>query len=391
MPSTADRERWITSTIQLTRVDDILRTSWLQVSHTEWAGLVFRSPDINLTQVSCLNEEEAAPIIEATWNERFVFGQPFIRYPIINYPDGDWDLVTKMDHAVYDGTLLRIFDDHYGPILRGQPVPRHTEFRDFAFHIFEADHSKSLIYWSKRMDRWDEAARHNQASWAKATAPCTNAVIKRPLSTSNVDQVANTLGVTPSIFFQGAFQVWLARATGTHDVGFDYLLTGRNVNLPEPQTINGTVANFLPVRVKISPEELLSSFLTRVQDDFWAMTDHGDVGLDDIYGAARLDRQQVGNRALFIFQPFEPAPRDDPNADFRWLIMAKCKVRMPAPYALVVEVHKAPDNAHSLKMSYDQTIIDTEKAGKIADDITEIVNKMMDLSGSLVKMRVTDI
>ncbi|EXL90525.1 hypothetical protein NOF04DRAFT_20553 [Fusarium oxysporum II5] len=172
---------------------------------------------------------------------------------------------------------------------------------------------------------------------------------------------------------------------------FISISAGRNVDLPEPQTINGTAANFLPVRVNIGPQELLSSFLGRVQDDFWAMTDHGDVGLDDIYRAASLDRQQVGNRALFIFQPFEPAPKDDPNVDYRWLIMAKCKVRMPSPYALVVEVHKAPNNTHSLKISYDQAIIDPDKAGKIADEITEIVDKMMDLSTSLVMKRVIDI
>lgn len=151
--------------------------------------------------------------------------------------------------------------------------------------------------------------------------------------------MAKCLGVTPSILFQGAFQLWLGRAGAVDDVGFDYLLTGRNVELPEPQTINATVANFLPVRATIDQDETLTDFLGRTQDDFWTVTDHGNVGLDQIDQAAKLDRNQVGNRVLLIFQPFEPVSPSDPEEHLRWLVMAICQVRMPTPYALVVEVH----------------------------------------------------
>ncbi|KAL0937078.1 bacitracin synthase 3 [Colletotrichum truncatum] len=391
MPSGVDWERWVESTTELTKVEDILRTSWMKLSETEWIGMVLRSPQLDLTCVRCQNEQEAASVIEATWNERFVFGKPFIRYTIITYPDNSWDLVTKLDHAVYDGTLLRIFDDHYGSILRKQPIPRHTTFKDFAFYIFESDKSRSLDYWTKRLDGWDAAVSLHQASWAKAPSPCTDSIIRRPLSTAGVDQAANSLGVTPSILFQGSFQLWLAGATASSDVGFDYLLTGRNVDLPEPQTINGTVANFLPVRATVDPEEHLASFLGRTQDDFWAMTDHGDVGLDQIFQASGLNRQEVGNRALFIYQPFEPAPKDDPNADFRWLVMAKCKVRMPTPYVLAVEVHKAAGKTHSLKISYDATVMGVKAAEKAADEIVDIIHRMINLKGDMLDKRIKDV
>ncbi|KAK2762401.1 nonribosomal peptide synthase [Colletotrichum kahawae] len=390
MPSTADQETWKRSTSMLASVDDILRTSWLQVSETEWIGLVLRSTQLDLTCIRCQNEAEAASIIESTWNERFVFGKPFIRYTIITYPDNTWDLITKLDHAVYDGTLLRIFDDHYAAILREQPIPRHTTFKDFAFHIYDLDKSKSLDYWRKRLYKWGESSFLNQAAWANASAPLCNSVVKRSFHRANVDQLATDIGVTPATVFQGAFQIWLSQATASQDVAFDYLLTGRNVDLPDPQTINGTTANFLPMRIDIDSEEGLASFMRRTQDDFWAMTDHGDIGLDQIYEAAGLDRESVGNRVLFIYQPFDPAPSDDPNADFRWLIMAKCRVRMPAPYALVVEVHKAPEKAFALKMSYDSTVLSQDAAGATADEIVKTIEKVIGLSGNAMEKRMGD-
>ncbi|KAK1992754.1 CoA-dependent acyltransferase [Colletotrichum falcatum] len=255
---------------------------------------------------------------------------------------------------------------------------RHTTFKDFAFHIFDMDKSSSLDYWRERLHKQDESDFLEQAAWANATAPVCNSVVKRPIPNTNVDQLASDLGVTPAILFQGAFQLWLSQATASRDVSFDYLLTGRNIDLPNPQTINGTTANFLPMRIGIDPKERLTSYLQRTQDDFWEMTNHGDVGLDQMYEAAGIDRQTVGNRVLLIYQPFDPAPANDPTANFRWLVMAKSKVRLLAPYALVVEVHKTPDRAFALKMSYDDAILDQDAARTTAEDIVQVIEKMID-------------
>ncbi|TQN65819.1 Nonribosomal peptide synthase sidE, partial [Colletotrichum shisoi] len=360
MPAVADQDKWIGSTSVLTERNDILRTCWLRTPDSGWVGLVLRSSQPNVTRVSCQNEEEAASVAASVWHER------------------TWDLITKMDHAVYDGTLLRIWDDHYSAILRRQPEPRHTTFMDFAFHIFELDKSTSLEYWRERLNGWagnDPAGI--RAPWANASAPLSTAHVKRPIRATNVDQLAGDVGVTPAVVLQGAFQIWLSRAMGSHDVAFDYLLTGRNVDLPDPQTINGTTANFLPMRIDVGPKDSLASFLLRTQKDFWAMTDHGDVGLDDIYKAAGLDRKSVGNRLLFLYQPFDPAPTDDPNADYRWHIMAKCKVRMPSPYALSVAIHKAPGKTLLLQMSYDKTLLAQDTAEAIADEIVGSMETVM--------------
>jgi condensation domain-containing protein len=389
MSPKVDQEQWIAATTMLTKVNDILRTSWLwSLDDEKWVGLVLRSSKLDLIKVNCRDEKEATAIIEATWNRKFVFGEPFITYAMLTYLDGSWDLVIKMNHAVYDGTLLRIFDDHFAAILRKQEVPQHTEFRDFAFHIFESDKADSVSYWKTKMTGSRNVSALTNVPWASAAMPGTTNSLIRPLATHGIDKTAKSLGVTPSIIFQGAFQLWLSHATTSWDIGFDYLLTGRNVHLPEPQTINGTVANFLPVRISVNPVEPLASFLARTQDDFWADTDHGNLGLDEIYRVAGLSRIDAGNRVLFLFQPFEPAAKNDPNADFRWLVMAKSKVRMPMPYALVVEVFKTAEKAHSLKVSYDETILKAERAREIADEIAQVIQSVAEFDGNEMERTV---
>ncbi|KXH68761.1 hypothetical protein CSAL01_02036 [Colletotrichum salicis] len=58
--------------------------------------------------------------------------------------------------------------------------------------------------------------------------------------------------------------------------------------------------------------------------------------------------------------------------------MAKSKVRMYQPYALVVEVSKSLGDRHILKVMYDDTILDLTVAEKIADDIVALIEVLTD-------------
>ncbi|GKT45446.1 nonribosomal peptide synthase sidE [Colletotrichum spaethianum] len=374
-------ETWVEATVRLTEVNEILRTTWIKVFEDDWVGVILRSPELNLTKVALESEEEISGFIEDFWQTRFEFGRPFIKYAIITHGDSSWDLVIKMDHAVYDGTLLRVFDDHFGAILRGEAITPRVEFRDFVQHVFQEDKSSSLDFWRSKMAGLSPVHQYlHGRDLAAMSSPKVTSSLRREIDTTNIEQAATQLGVTPSIIFQGAFSLWMAAATGTTDVRFDYLLSGRNVALPDPQSINGTLANFLPFRTHIHRNQPVHRFLLDLQDDFWAVTENGLVGLDDIYRVTGLSREAYGNRVLFLSQPFEPAAKDDPNGRYRWLVMAKSKVRMYQPYALVIEVSKSLGERHILKIMYDNTVFDLAVAERIADDITELVGVLADMS-----------
>jgi hypothetical protein len=89
--------------------------------------------------------------VEAFWEDKFVFGNPFIKYAILEHSDGQWETVIKMNHAAYDGTLLRIFDEHFASILKGTPIPPHGQFKNFATHIFRSDRESTLRFWKETM------------------------------------------------------------------------------------------------------------------------------------------------------------------------------------------------------------------------------------------------
>ncbi|KAF5647813.1 non-ribosomal peptide synthetase [Fusarium tjaetaba] len=378
MAGVIEPDAWIKATRQLTEVNDILRTTWLEASPGNWVGVVLRDAQPNIATVALDSDEQMSDFLEDFWRTRFEFGRPFIKYAIITHGDSSWDLIIKMDHAVYDGTLLRVFDQHFENILQGKPLPPRAEFRDFAQHVFEQDKSKALTYWKEKFTHAEQSSLILKGhDLSTVSEPRVTASFKMKMDTRGIDQVARNYGVTPSIIFQAAFTVWLARATQSDHVRYDYLLSGRNVALPDPQSINGTLANFLPIWTSTSATEKVSDLLARLQEDFWAVTENGLVGLDDIYEALDVSRAAHGNKVLFLSQPFDPVPLDDATTRNRWLVMAKSKVRMYQPYALVVEVSKSFGDSSILKVMYDENVFDHGMAEAFASEITGLVSAMM--------------
>ncbi|KAF2767928.1 acetyl-CoA synthetase-like protein [Teratosphaeria nubilosa] len=378
-------DQWVASTTKLIETNDILRTSWLKTQDGQWVGVVVRSPNPDLTAVTCSTEIEANAAVEPFWADRFTFGRPFIKFLVIKHPDGTWDLIVKLNHAMYDGTLLRIFDDHFGAIVRNEPIPAHEAFKEFAFHMYESDKTGSLAYWKHAM------SAKQPGYMANAPSPKITKTYRTAIPTS-VDELAQTCGVTPSIIFQAAYQLWLARQvtsgnpTRGHelDINFDYLLSGRNMpSFPgNPLLVNGTLANFLPFRLRLDPSATtLKDYLQRTQDTFWCVTENGNLGLDTIYSSASLERKDVGNKTLFLFQPFEPAGGKDEE---RWLILAKSKNRMYQPYGLVVEVAKSPEEGkHKLAVMYDESLFEAERVNGIASEILRIVDDFVAKTGEV--------
>ena len=83
----------------------------------------------------------------------------------------------------------------------------------------------------------------------------------------------------------------------------EYLLTGRNVGLPGPQTITGPCAGFLPFRVPVkhgagAAVKSVQAYLQRTQNHFWEATEHSNVGLGN---PRRASSQELRNTSLFLF------------------------------------------------------------------------------------------
>ncbi|KAF7593905.1 hypothetical protein BBP40_010607 [Aspergillus hancockii] len=360
LPDDLDFERWIYLTTQLTKKNQILRALYI---HTDPKNpqtavqVVLKHPVLNLAYRSYRTEEEKQEILEAEWETLFDPSKPFVRYTLlVNSENGTRDLAIKLDHASYDGTLLHIFDDQFKALNRNKPIEKHTPFKDFIKHVMCTPKQPQLDYWSRILQN------HRFDFPPKITNPKLSHIEVAKIGISvGVNTLATSTGVTAPIVFQTAYSLLLAHLSGSRDVGYDNLVTGRNVAIDNPQLINGNCANFLPFRSRVADDEPIEGLLKSTQAAFWASTENGLVSLGEIYEALGWDRTTTTARCLFCFQPFEPVPAEqDP---MRWIVMKMSKNRMHFNYAIQLEVVKAAEKGeYVLRFGYDERAFTTETA-----------------------------
>jgi hypothetical protein len=304
----------------------------------------------------------------------FTFGKPNIKYRVIHsLTDGSRTLCIKVDHGSYDGTLLRIFDDQFKAIARGDNnIPSVNPFKRFIDWVYGGDRSEALRYWKASLETYKPG--HNLPLQPVADR------LKFATVNADVDSIATKFGVTASTVFQAAYSIVAGKLSGTKDVLVDNLLTGRNADVENPQLLNGACANFLPFRSQLSEHDKIEDFLKDTQARFWDTTEHGTVGLHDVYTALDRDRQVHSAKMLYCFQPFEPAPATAKPDHMRWIVMAQSKVYMTINYAIMVEIQKTLQG-HRYKLQWDSRTLNDEQISKfltLFDAILEGMGKNKD-------------
>ncbi|KAL8868726.1 MAG: hypothetical protein Q9198_008085 [Flavoplaca austrocitrina] len=282
LPESTDIDTWIKAATELTRLNAILGTFFVRSNATseeegkdpQWTGVVLKFPEINISLHDCTIPEERESVIGNIWRTPFPAGKPWIEYAVLNLADGKREVLVRLDHALYDSTLLRLFDEQFVAIQHGSKLPKRGDFKDFAMHMWRTDKKEALDFWADYMagNKFDypslpsaptsfSSASPSDTSNAagagtKATKtrnPKITALATLPTNIS-LDPLVAKHNITPSIVFQTAFQLYLMRKTGARDISFDCLLSSRNIDLPNPQLISGNLANILPFRSKLSKE-----------------------------------------------------------------------------------------------------------------------------------------
>jgi amino acid adenylation domain-containing protein len=295
LPKGFNLELWRETTKQLTARNAILRTMYYLADPKEissWYQIVLKEPVMNWEYMLYNSEAQKLKLMHELRDSQFSFGTPNIKYRLLeSETDGSRTICIKVDHGSYDGTLLRIFDDQFTAIAQGRSeVPSVYPFKEFVEWVARTGKESALDYWRKTIGDWKPI--HNLPS-----EPVTDKLKFSPIST-DVEPIALKYGVTASTVFQAAYAILVAHLNDSNDVLVDNLLTGRNADVEDPQMLNGTCANFLPFRSTLQSQKSVSQFLKDTQAMFWDTTEHGAVGLSDIYAELGKDRQTYSSKLL---------------------------------------------------------------------------------------------
>lgn len=124
-------------------------------------------------------------------------------------------------------------------------------------------------------------------------------------ATEALRALARSQHVTLSTIVQGAWSLLLSHYSGSLDVVFGAAFSGRPAEVPRIDSLVGPCVNNLPVRVAVTPSELLLDWLSGLQRRQVALAQHQYLPLEQIQKCTAVPWRHRLFDSLIVFQNYE--------------------------------------------------------------------------------------
>jgi amino acid adenylation domain-containing protein/non-ribosomal peptide synthase protein (TIGR01720 family) len=239
-------------------------------------------------------DAELTRLVAEDYAHRFdLSNPPLLRFTLIRLGPAHHRLIMTCHHIILDGWSL--------PVLLRELFALHASQGDVS-QLPAVTPYRNYLAWLTQQDRpaAEQAWRH---ALSGLTGPTHLAPIDpvRPLKipdrfaleippdlTNTLRDQARRSGLTLNTIMQGAWALLLSRLTGSHDVVFGAIASGRPPHIPHIDTMVGIFITMAPVRVQLNPADTLITMLTRLQDEQSRLTTHQRLGLAHIQQLAGM-------------------------------------------------------------------------------------------------------
>jgi amino acid adenylation domain-containing protein len=358
-----DMERFCTSWEQVTQESVIMRTRIVQQSEFGLLQVVTKD-SINWFKATNLQE-----YLEADKLTPMELGQPIVRYAIIRDAESgrNWFTLT-LHHAVYDGPSLPLLFDSVRDIYAGVPSKPIGNFKIFIRHLLQSSGSVNVQYWQSELE-----------GYQSVPFPPLPAQVSQPLANANIEAqcvipAAENSEFTIASVARAAWALAVYSQTGTTDVVFGAITSGRSAPLPGIETIVGPTIATVPVRIRIQPDQTLLQYLQAVQTQMIEMIPFEQSGLQGIAKASPDARRACDIQTLLVIQPQDDEYFTDSDSTFgQWQV--KSNHHQFNTYSVAVSCYLQQGGIR-VEASYDSRVVGDWEIKNIVNQFTFIVQKL---------------
>jgi thioester reductase-like protein/amino acid adenylation domain-containing protein len=243
----------------------VYREVKLPVEHLDWRGVSLEEQQKLLDNFLCSDRERG-----------FNFSQPPLMRLTLIQLENNYQLIWSQHHLIIDGwssgLVLKEVFDIYNALERGQdlPMPRSRPYGDYIAWLGKQDMSRAETFWRRKLEGFTaptpfrvDRVLGNPASEEKSHAQ--QKIQLSPDTTTALKSLAGQHQLTLNTLVQGAFALLLSRYSGEEDVVFGATSSGRPGDLVGVESMVGLFINTLPIRVRVTPDELLLPWLKNLQ------------------------------------------------------------------------------------------------------------------------------
>jgi amino acid adenylation domain-containing protein len=268
----------------------ILRTTFTRIPQNGRSLLMaVELKDQTLTEFSVepphLGFQSLEKLLEKERAKGFRLGGPMVRLTLRQASDRDYDLALTCHHISCDGWSLDIILQSLVSSFRGtipNPTPSCSAVVE---HDAGRDKTLAQSYWATYLQGY----AHSPLSWSLSPRAMESGLdmtfMRRRLPSVSPQTLADFVqrhGITAAVIFQGAWAFVISHFTGSEDVAFGVVVSGRNVPVMRIDEIAGNILNTIPLRIRIDRQQDCTAWLKDIHRSSIQSLQHDHLSLADI-------------------------------------------------------------------------------------------------------------
>ncbi len=235
---------------------------------------------------------------------------PLMRFALFRVGPDSHRFVWSFHHLLMDGwcgSLLvgEMLRAYAGRELPPSPAP----YRRYVEWLAAQDGTAARAYWSRTLADLPEAPvpelaplSHEAAGSGDEAGTVEFREVVDPDLVARLTAMARRERLTLATVLQGAWALLLSRYSGTDDVVFGTVLSGRPADLPGADAMIGLFLNTVPLRVATDPARRVAPFLRDLQAESRHRERHGHAALTDLQRWSRREAGQPLFETLLIIE-----------------------------------------------------------------------------------------
>jgi amino acid adenylation domain-containing protein len=300
-------------------------------------------------------------------------GGPLARYGMVDdKATGNKYLVVTVHHALYDGESWSMVQEHFSSLFTDTEATfeHHPSFSRVVKSIMDTDTSVAQAFWQESF--------HGLQGMTFPSLPSGNKTIVADTTIrSDAFSLYGKPDVTIASIVRAAWALAVHQYTGSNDVVFGALLSGRNMAVSNMDRIVGPTIATVPVRVRIpSNDSSAGAFLQEIQDGATAMIPFEQTGLQHIAKLSMEAQQACSFQTLLVVNGARPVEdKNKKNHSFgRWLQMFQIKEFIS--YAVTINCNISSSGIIALECSFDSSFIEHWKMQNMLDHTRLLIQKL---------------
>ena len=335
--------------------------------------IVVKDADSGVIRIQCNDSEVQERLSAITLTETNHKKKPRLPHQLTVCETSTGRVFVKMEinHAVIDGGSTGVLMDDLTAAYEGRlPDGSGPLYRDYVAYIKSQPPSKDIKFWKKYLEGVQPChfPRLNNNSRKKKSLGSVKMEFDRY---SELQDLCKQKKVTLSNVMQAAWGLVLRTYTGSDDVCFGYLTSGRDAPINGIQDAVGAFINMLVCRIQFAQASSLEEVFKTVQNDFVESLPHQHCSLAQVQHDLDLSGKALFNTAVSI-------QGDSPSGDSEAATIAfeTTDAEDPSEYVVTLNIRTARNDEGVLLRYWTNSVSDAQ-ATKLASTLAQVLTNMV--------------